>query len=254
MPELTAVVRFDPALLPLLPGRHRRAELAVAADGATTIGHAVESLGLPRTEIGPVRVDGAAADPADRLTPGTVVTVAPVPRPQPMAAPRFVLDVHFGTLARRMRLLGIDTAYRNDADDPELVEQAIAEGRILLTQDRGLLRRKALPAGALVPSGDPDTQLADVLDRFHPPLAPWTRCPSCNGALTAVAKADVAHLLEPGTRDAFASFSRCGDCARIYWRGAHADHLTAVVTRSGQPAQDGVGEAVGGAGGVTEEQ
>ena len=58
---------------------------------------------------------------------------------------------------------------------------------ILLSQDRGLLRRRALPAGALILASDPDDQLADVLDRFDPPLAPWTRCPACNGALAAVA-------------------------------------------------------------------
>ncbi|MDP9817089.1 Mut7-C ubiquitin/RNAse domain-containing protein [Spirilliplanes yamanashiensis] len=229
----TATIRIDASLHPLLPSRHRRAELTVPADGVATVGHAVESLGLPRTEIGPVTVGGAPADPGRRLAPGDVVGVAPVPRPQPMAFPRFVLDVHFGTLARRMRLLGIDTAYRNDADDPELVEQAIAEGRILLTQDRGLLRRRALPQGALIPAGDPDAQLADVLDRFAPPLAPWTRCPACNGLLRPVAKEAVADRLEPGTRDAFDAFSQCADCARVYWRGAHADRLDAVVTAAG---------------------
>jgi uncharacterized protein with PIN domain len=230
MSQQTARIRIDASLHDLMPGRRRRDELTVPVDGVATIGHAVESLGLPRTEMGPIRVNGRAAGPADRLAPGDVVEVAPVRRPQPMAAPRFVLDVHFGTLARRMRLLGIDTAYRNDADDPELVEQAIAEGRILLTQDRGLLRRRALPAGALIRGSDPDDQLADVLDRFAPPLAPWTRCPTCNGTLAPVTKDEVADLLEPGTRAAFDEFSRCVGCARVYWRGAHADSLDTVIS------------------------
>jgi uncharacterized protein with PIN domain len=226
----TARIRIDVSLHDLLPAKHRRPEIRVPVDGAATIGHAVESLGLPRTEIGPVRAGGRPAAVTDRLAVGDVVEVTPVIRPQPTAAPRFVLDVHFGTLARRMRLLGIDTAYRNDADDPELVEQAIAEGRVLLTQDRGLLRRRALPQGALVRGSDPDAQLADVLDRFDPPLAPWTRCPACNGLLAAVPKAEVMDRLEPGTRAAYDAFSRCADCARVYWRGAHADRLDAVVT------------------------
>jgi hypothetical protein len=38
------------------------------------------------------------------------------------------------------------------------------------------------------------------LDRFAPPLAPWTRCPACNGPLSAIAKAAVAPVLRPGTR------------------------------------------------------
>ena len=38
----------------------------------------------------------------------------------------------------------------NDASDDALIEQANAERRILLTQDRGLLRRRALWLGGYV--------------------------------------------------------------------------------------------------------
>jgi len=100
---------------------------------------------------------------------------------------------------------------------------------VLLTQDRGLLRRGALRAGGYVRGSRPDDQLADVLDRFAPSLNPWTRCPACNGALHPVAKPDVEHLLEPGTRRSYTEFSRCEACGQLYWRGAHADDLAAIV-------------------------
>jgi uncharacterized protein with PIN domain len=48
-----------------------------------------------------------------------------------------------------------------------------------------------------------------------------------------VTKDEVADLLEPGTRAAFDEFSRCADCARVYWRGAHADSLDAMVSGAG---------------------
>ena len=51
----------------------------------------------------------------------------------------FVLDVHLGTLARRLRLVGVDAAYANDLDDDALIERANAGRRVLLTQDRKLL-------------------------------------------------------------------------------------------------------------------
>jgi len=35
-----------------------------------------------------------------------------------------VVDVHLGKLARRLRLIGLDTAYRPDANDAELAELA----------------------------------------------------------------------------------------------------------------------------------
>jgi uncharacterized protein len=131
-----------------------------------------------------------------------------------------------------MRLLGLDTAYRNDADDAELVEAAAAQGRVLLSRDRGLLRRRALPAGGYVRGDRPDDQLADVLDRFAPPLAPWTRCLACNGPLEPVPVEQVAHRLEPGTLRTYRDFSRCRDCGGVYWRGAHARRLDAVVDRA----------------------
>jgi uncharacterized protein with PIN domain len=51
--------------------------------------------------------------------------------------------------------------------------------------------------------------------------------------LTGPPAAAVADELEPGTLKAFDAFSRCADCARVYWRGAHADQLDAVVTGAG---------------------
>jgi len=154
-----------------------------------------------------------------------------VARPQrlPLAPPRFLLDVHLGTLARRLRLIGVDSAYSNDADDDELIGAANEQHRVLLTQDRGLLRRRSLWLGGYVRGARPDQQLRDVLGRFAPPLAPWTICTACNGRLSAVAKADVEHALRPGTRRTYDSFARCPACGQVYWRGAHSRRLEGIV-------------------------
>ena len=93
------------------------------------------------------------------------MNVDPVRRPQHLDPARFVLDVHLGTVARRLRLVGVDTAYANDADDEALIEEANAKGRrVLLTQDRGLLFRRKLWLGAYVRGARPDDQFRDVLD------------------------------------------------------------------------------------------
>jgi uncharacterized protein with PIN domain len=224
----TARVLVAEPLRFLLPVRDRHGELTVPVDAASTIGHVVESLGVPRTEVGELLVHGRPAAFTDRASAGDVIDVAPVRRPQ-AGNGRFLLDVHLGTLARRMRLLGLDTSYSNDADDPELVDQAVAEDRTLLTQDRGLLRRRALVSGAYVHGSDPDDQLLDVLSRFDPPWQPWTRCLACNGLLERVDKAEVADELEPGTRRSYEWFYRCQSCARTYWRGAHAGRLDDII-------------------------
>ncbi len=242
-------VRFDPALRMFLDSRYRAGgRVQVAYDATSSLGHVVESLGVPLPEVGELLIGWRRARASERVPPGRPVLVRAVPRPQrlPGGQPRFCLDVHLGTLARRMRLLGLDTAYRNDASDDELIEEAAAGGRVLLTQDRGLLRRRAVRSGAYVRGSDPDAQLRDVLDRFAPPLAPWTRCTGCNGLLAPVGKRDIEHLLRPGTRRTYHVFARCRSCGKVYWRGAHGRRLATLVesaqrvvaTRLGYPGQE----------------
>jgi hypothetical protein len=51
--------------------------------------------------------------------------VLPAARPQaaPTDPPRFLLDVHLGTLARRLRVLGVDAAGDRALADPALAER-----------------------------------------------------------------------------------------------------------------------------------
>jgi uncharacterized protein with PIN domain len=213
-----------------LAARNRGASgVQVAVDGTSSLGHVVQSIGVPLTEVGALEVDGRAAKETYRPRGGERVRVREVPRPQRIEDARFVLDVHLGALARRLRLVGLDTAYRNDMDDDALVSQANAERRVLLTQDRGLLFRRGLWRGAFVRGARPDAQLADVLDRFALMLAPWTRCMGCNGELEPVSKEAVVHLLKPGTRRTYDAFVRCRECGQVYWHGAHHGRLDAIV-------------------------
>lgn len=224
-----ALVDVAAELRLFLRPRYRHGPVRVACDGISSLGHVVQSLGVPLTEVGSLIVNDVAAEPRYRPADGDRVRVDAIRRPERLPDPRFVLDVHLGTLARRLRLLGVDSAYANDADDDALVERANAERRALLTQDRGLLFRRTLWAGGYVRGAKPHDQLADVLDRFAPPLAPWTRCVACNGMLSPVRKADVESVLLPGTKRTYRSFSRCADCGQVYWRGAHSDRLQAII-------------------------
>ncbi|RJK95256.1 Mut7-C RNAse domain-containing protein [Vallicoccus soli] len=228
----TLAVEVDPSLDPLLPPRRRGRRVHVVADGSALV-HVVESVGVPRTEVGALLVDGAPAAPGDRPRAGALVRVLPVARPQPAPTdpPRFLLDVHLGTLARRLRVLGVDAAWDRTLDDPGLVERAAAQDRVLLTRDRGLLRRRALPHGAYVRGQDPEEQVLDVVDRFGLVPRPWTRCTACGGPLAPVAKEEVAAELPEGTRRTYETFARCASCGRVYWHGAHGARLDAFVTR-----------------------
>jgi uncharacterized protein with PIN domain len=213
----------------LLRAGRRGRPVPVMCDGVSSLGHVVESLGVPLTEVGTMSVNGQPAAASYRPGDGDLIQVDAVRRPQRLGSGRFILDVHLGTLARRLRLIGVDAAYSNDAADEVLVDQANAGDLVLLTQDRGLLCQRRLRMGAYVRGTQPDDQLTDVLTRFAPALAPWTRCPACNSLLAEARKAEVEPRLQPGTRRTYDVFAECGCCGRVYWRGAHAARLQAIV-------------------------
>lgn len=241
------VLDVHPDLRPLLVPRHRRTASRWPVDPTSTVGHVVQAAGIPLTEVGGLLLDGSPVAVSRRTDTAGVLRVLPVRRPQPTPTDpaRFLLDVHLGSLARRLRLLGVDTSYGTDASDDDLVQQTLRERRVLLTKDRGLLRRRLLSSaaadgapvarGALVGGTGVEQEVVDVLDRFAPRLAPWTRCPACNGLLDPVGRADVEAQLPPGTRRSYDTFARCRDCRHVYWRGAHATRLDAAVRRATSP-------------------
>lgn len=228
-------VEFAPDLALFVPSERRRGATALATDGASTLGHVVESAGVPLTEVGTLVVNGREVPTSYVPSADDRVEVRAVERPQrvPGAPLRFLLDVHLGTLARRLRLLGVDTAYEStDIGDPALAARSAAEKRVMLSRDRGLLRRRELWAGGYVYSTRPEDQLRDVLDRFRPELRPWTRCTACNGMLAEATKEEVADQLAGGTRRTYDVFARCTQCGRAYWKGAHHEQLVAIVERA----------------------
>jgi len=225
-------VEFAPDLAVFAP---RGLSRTLVTDGVSTLGHAVESAGVPLTEVGTLRVDGREVPFSYVPAAGDHVEVRSVARPQqvPGAPLRFLLDVHLGTLARRLRLLGVDTSYEStDIGDPALAARSAAERRVMLSRDRGLLRRRELWSGAYVYSTRPEDQLRDVLDRFRPKLRPWTRCTACNGLLREATKEEVADQLHGGTQRSYDVFAQCQECGRAYWKGAHHEQLVAIVERA----------------------
>ena len=229
----TVRLRVHPALRFLLPRRGRdNGELDLPHDPTATVGHLVQSVGVPLTEVGDLVVAEVSVSRRSRLQEQDQLDVVVRARPQPLDGPAlFLLDVHLGALTRRLRLLGVDAAYDKDADDGRLVEQAEREDRVLLSRDRGLLMRRALRRAAFMRGQQPDAQLTDVIERFRPPLRPWSLCLVCGGTLVPTSKALVAAQLEPGTLRTQERFSRCQSCGHVYWHGAHDAKLQQVVGR-----------------------
>ncbi|MBW3657721.1 MAG: Mut7-C ubiquitin/RNAse domain-containing protein [Actinobacteria bacterium] len=245
-----ATVRFYGDLADLARGLDRDATVTVPLGTSRSVKDVLEAVGVPHTEVGllivgdgPVGFDHlvsageriAAYPPSPMLeVPGLLRTTEP--------AARFVLDVHLGTLARNLRLLGFDSWYRTDADDPLLAEVAVAGSRVLLTRDRGLLMRREIVHGHCVRSQDPFTQTVEVARRFGlgPRLRPFSRCLACNGELVDVDRGSVLAEVPPLARDA-ERFSRCTACDRVYWPGTHHQHLAGLVASVRRSLADDLG-------------
>jgi uncharacterized protein with PIN domain len=198
----------------------------------------IESLGVPHTEVDMILVDGESVGFNYRVQDGDRIAVYPVfesfdvgevsrVRATPLREPRFILDVHLGKLARLLRMLGFDTLYDNSWDDPEIVHRGLAENRIILTRDAGILKRREVTHGYLVRFDDPLEQAAEVLRRFDLPrrVEPFRRCMACNGLIEPVSREEVEDDLQPGTRQNYDEFYRCRNCGRVYWRGSHYEAM-----------------------------
>ncbi|MFW6093973.1 MAG: Mut7-C RNAse domain-containing protein [Pseudomonadota bacterium] len=249
----SAEFRFYAELNDFLEPAGRGRDRLYHFDGRPAVKDAIEAQQVPHTEVAMILANGVAVGFGHHLCGGERVAVFPAfarfdvtglavtparRRGEVAAGLRFVVDVNLGKLARWLRLLGFDTCYGNDIDDPELVRIAVRDRRVLLTRDRRLLHHKALAHGYWVRAVDPERQVAEVMNRFalRSAIRPFHRCLACNGLIDPVPKQRVAHRLEPGTRRHYDTFYQCRDCAKVYWKGPHFARLEDAVERMSAPA------------------
>jgi len=227
-----------------LPPEVRHERFPVQFAGHESVKHILETLGVPHTEVDLILANGKSVGFAYQVEEGDRVSVFPMfesldisslteVRPEPLREPKFVLDNHLGKLAGYLRLLGFDTRYKNDFHDPELATISNQEERILLTRDRGLLKRKVVSHGYCVRADAPREQLLEVLRRFDLAdlVEPYSRCARCNGKLASVEKEEVLDHLEPLTKKYYDQFMQCAHCQQVYWKGSHFQDLNTFLER-----------------------
>lgn len=231
----TAIFRFYADLNDLLSQQRRQTGFAYTFNNDQTVKHLIESAGVPHPEIELILVNGEPVDfsylvqDGDHVSVYPMMTMLPVPengrlRPPIPSPVRFIIDIHLGQLARYLRLLGFDTVYPDhNHDDADLAQIAHDENRILLTRDRGLLKRSLVTHGYIIRTKNPEEQLTAVLHRYHlfDDILNTPRCLRCNGQLKPVAKEAIIDRLEPKTKLYYDTFHVCIDCQQIYWQGSH---------------------------------
>jgi uncharacterized protein len=229
-------LRFDGDLNVFLRSKAGDAVIERRLVEKTSIKDVIESCGVPHPEVDLILIDEQAVGFDHTLANDAKVEVFPVQnrstvhtdkRLQTIGISRFVADGHLGGLTRNLRLLGFDVAYRQNADDRQLLEVMARENRALLTRDRRLLMHSIVLHGYYPRSQNPDEQTIEVVRRFDISelIAPFTRCLRCNAPLEEATKADVIDKLEPLTKIYYNQFHRCPDCKQIYWSGSHFPKL-----------------------------
>ncbi len=236
-----AYFRFYGSLNDFLPSSRRQQDFAYLVRGNPSIKDTIEALGVPHPEVELILANGQSVDFDYSLQDGDQFSIYPhftslllgelqLVRPH-LLLTRFVLDVHLGKLATYLRLLGFDTWYRHNCDDEELAAISDSEQRILLTRDRGLLKRSLVTYGYWVRAINPIQQSREVLQRFAlwAKIRPFRRCLRCNGDLVSVEFDEVSARLPAKTRQYYNEFYLCQRCQQVYWKGAHYSDLQQLV-------------------------
>jgi hypothetical protein len=145
---------------------------------------------------------------------------------------KFFADNNVGKLAKWLRMMGYDTLFFNGSDDSSMIAIALAEGRVILTRDTQIMRRRVVTSGQLkailIQGDEPEQQMRQVIDSLNLDcqFRPFTICLECNQPLVPRSREQVKDLVPPYVFQTQVQYVECPTCHRIYWRGTHWQAMT----------------------------
>jgi hypothetical protein len=129
-------------------------------------------------------------------------------------------------------MMGYDSLFFDGSDDSQMVKLALAEGRVLLTRDTEIMKRRVISNGrlraVLIESDEPEQQMRQLLTSLDliGGSRPFTLCLECNKPLVERSPAEVKDGVPPYVYRTQTQYMECPDCHRIYWRGTHWAAMT----------------------------
>ncbi|MHB8566582.1 MAG: Mut7-C RNAse domain-containing protein [Nitrososphaerales archaeon] len=139
----------------------------------------------------------------------------------------FLVDGMLGSLAIKMRILGLDTIYDKISDDNTLLNTARVTHRCLVTSDTDLFLqcRRERVSSVLISSRDDLNRLVELycklgLTRISLPKS--SRCSACNGSL----RGPEFQTLQ--LKDIYT----CVVCRKKYWKGSHWKKIEALFNEA----------------------
>ena len=140
---------------------------------------------------------------------------------------KFFADNNVVKLAKLLRMMGYDTRFFNSGDDSRMIAIALAEGRVILTRDTQIMRRRLVTSGQLkailIQGDEPEQQVRQVIENLNLDckFRPFTICLECNQPLVFRSRKQVEDRVPPYVFQIQEQYMECPACHRIYWRGTH---------------------------------
>ena len=242
-------IRFYEELNDFLTNYPKKQDISYSYIGMRSVKDLIENFGVPHVEVELILINGEPVTFDYHVKDRDRISVYPMferfnmlktslLRDYNLRQNKFIADVHLGKLARHLRLLGFDTDYNNNRDDPELARISSEQHRILLTRDRQLLMRKIVQWGVIIRSDDPREQIVEVIKKIDlwDEIHPFTRCLSCNGIIQRLPSQSSLYdsmksLIPLKVQLWCKEYTYCPSCKKVYWKGSHYDSLMKRIGR-----------------------
>lgn len=145
---------------------------------------------------------------------------------------KFIADAMLGKLAAWMRIIGCDVLYFKKISGDELIEQALQEGRIILTRDTLLIKRRKAKNHFFIHDDHYEKQLKQVVEHFKidPFKNIFTRCLLCNTPLEDIKKEFIEDKVPSYVYETQQNFKICPSCNKIYWQATHKGCVVRQLT------------------------
>ena len=142
---------------------------------------------------------------------------------------KFICDSMLGKLAKKLRMLGFDTAYHHNSAETAITEPALLGNRIILTRKTNFPVTDKNIYSLFILDNDPNEQLRQVLSHYKinkEQLNPFSRCICCNTILKPLKKKLAEGRVADYVFNTSEHFAECNKCKKIFWNGTHYEKMS----------------------------
>ena len=149
----------------------------------------------------------------------------------------FFVDAMLGNIAKKLRLLGLDSEYVSDINDSELLERSQNENRIIISKDQNLIKRaeKMDIQSIYITKENEIEQFQEIREKTHLEFneisGDVARCPKCNFTTSQIKKSEIIDKTSEKILEYHDKFWKCNGCDQIYWEGTHIKNLQEFVKK-----------------------